>query len=650
MGVSKFSKITGLLLLSGLLVSAFADINISVNAKQGIKKISPYLFGRNIGTIDEKTDTLSQTELTFMNQIVEAGLHMIRANQGNNATRYNFRKKFSVHPNWFNNVNIQNWDISAKKILENMPGVDAMYAFQMSGYVAKTQEYNFDDWNYYITHNNTWPANKDLNLAGGGIIADNGKSAIKEGDPTLYNQEWPLDSSVAIIPYWRDSLKFDMNRLRYWSMDNEVEIWRYTHDDLNLPVTADFLVERYIDLAKKARAQWKDIKLTGPVTAGEWDWCVIRDIEEDEHLINRDGKKYCWLEYFIKRISEAQKTSGIRLLDMFDIHWYPTEKDYESRMNWHRVLFDTTYNYPGANGIKFINGYWDDNQTKEYIFKRINDWLTQYFGKDHGVTLGMSETSLKDDDAMVTALIYASFLGTMIDNGVEFFTPWTWDPGMYEVAHLFSRYGKSFRIESISTNDSLVSAYSSINATGDSLTVILVNRSQNESQKINLSVKDFNAIIETAKTLSLTGLTGETFVSHSENALKNEKILVSSTGETSLTLPAKSITAILLESANPSIISSSSLAESSSSESSSNLAMLYFNKSSIKFENDSWVIYNPSELPLTVEIFDYLGNHILRKNVSEKNSLLNLDALKAGPYLVKFKSPYEQGFQRIFLK
>ena len=59
MGVSKFSKITGLLLLSGLFVSAFADINISVNAKQGIKKISPYLFGRNIGTIDEKTDTLS---------------------------------------------------------------------------------------------------------------------------------------------------------------------------------------------------------------------------------------------------------------------------------------------------------------------------------------------------------------------------------------------------------------------------------------------------------------------------------------------------------------------------------------------------------------------------------------------------------------
>ena len=149
-----------------------------------------------------------------------------------------------------------------------MSGVDAMYAFQLAGYVAKTQEYNFKDWEWYLAHNNTWPSNRDLNIAGGGIISDDGKTAIKEGDPTLYNQEWPADSSVAIIPYWRDSLKFDMNRLRYWSMDNETDIWRYTHDDLNLPVTGEFLVERYVEVAKKARAQWKDIKLTGPVSAG----------------------------------------------------------------------------------------------------------------------------------------------------------------------------------------------------------------------------------------------------------------------------------------------------------------------------------------------------------------------------------------------
>ena len=53
-------------------------IDISVNAQKGVKKISPYLFGQNIDVIDEKVDSLSSKEIDYMNQIVEAGLHMIR--------------------------------------------------------------------------------------------------------------------------------------------------------------------------------------------------------------------------------------------------------------------------------------------------------------------------------------------------------------------------------------------------------------------------------------------------------------------------------------------------------------------------------------------------------------------------------------------
>lgn len=638
-------------------------IDISVNAQKGVKKISPYLFGRNIDVIDEKVDSLSSKEIDYMNQIVEAGLHMIRANHGNNATRYNFRKKFSVHPNWFNNVNSQSWDISAKKILENMPGVDAMYAFQLAGYVAKTQEYNFKDWDWYLAHNNTWPSNRDLNIAGGGIISDDGKTAIKEGDPTLYNQEWPADSSVAIIPYWRDSLKFDMNRLRYWSMDNETDIWRYTHDDLNLPVTGEFLVERYVEVAKKARAQWKDIKLTGPVSAGEWDWVVLRDIVEGQNLITgSDGKKYSWLEYFIKRVSEEQKKSGVRLLDMFDIHWYPQEKDYESRMNWHRVLFDTTYNYPGANGIRFLNEqyYYASNQTKEqydetynkeYILKRVNDWLEKYFGKDHGITLGISETSLKDENAMVTALIYASFLGTMMNHGVEFFTPWSWDAGMYEVAHLFSCIGKEYRVESISSNDSLVSAYASINQTADSMTVIFVNRAESETQNVNLTIDEFALDDGEYETRSLSGLNGETFVSRSSNALKKGSASLAQ-NKLSMTLPAKSITALILSGAGSEVVESSSSnnAESSSSTESNAIQTVLNTRAFISSENESWTIHNFSDRNLNVAIFDCLGNQVLNVNAPVGSSLLNLEHLKSGHYVVKFKNSKHQGVQKIIVK
>ena len=213
----------------------------------------------------------------------------------------------------------------------------------------------------------------------------------------------------------------------------------------------------------------------------------------------------------------------------------------------------TTYNYPGANGIKMVNGGWDNDNQKEYIFKRINDWLEKYFGKNHGITLGITETDLNDSDPMVTALTYASFLGTMQDNGVEIFTPWTWGDGMYETVHLFSRYGHENRVQSTSSNDSLVSAYSSISNKGDSLTVIFVNRSQNATQDVNLTLGSFEAADGSVETLSLSGITGETFVSHTNNALKKGTAQVASK-KVSLTLPAKSITAVLFTTNNPKVV------------------------------------------------------------------------------------------------
>ena len=542
-------------------VSPTLAIDITVDANAGIKKISPYLYGRNIDKISDGDAEVTEEESAFINQMLEAGIHMLRANNGNNATRYNWRHKMTVHPDWYNNVYSHDWAITAQKVLDKMPGVDAMYAFQLTGYAASSTDYNFPDWNWKQEHGTY--ATQTFDLAGGGEVSEDGKTLIKAGDPSLYNMEWPADSTVAIIPHWKDELKFDMSRFKYWSMDNEMEIWRGTHSDLDLPVTGDFLVERYIDVAKKARAAWGDIKLTGPVAANEWQWCSVSSYNKEDRPKGED-RNYCWLEYFIMKVAEEQKKSGVRLLDVFDIHWYPTEKDYESRVNWHRVMFDTTYNYPGANGIKMVGGNWDNKITKEYIFVRINQWLEKYFGKNHGITLGITETSILDNDPMVTALIYASFLGTMQDNGVEIFTPWTWGDGMYETVHLFSRYGHPNRVQSTSSNDSLVSAYSSISNKGDSLTVIFVNRAEKDAQDVNLNLANF-ASDGKVKTLTLQNLQGETFVSHTSNALKENVVDANPQGGTTsatgysinnfkMSLPAKSITAILLTTDTPNVV------------------------------------------------------------------------------------------------
>ena len=529
-------------------VISLAAIEVRVDSKAGIQKISPYIFGKNIsGLNDAETSDPAKiaAEDSTIKRMNEIGFRFFRANNGNNATRYNWRKKLTVHPDWYNNVYAHDWDITAKTIQDKLPGANAMYAFQLSGYAASSADYNFNDWDFYQT-NGSW-AKSTLDLAGGGVASADGQTALKTGDYSLYNEEWPADSTVAILNHWKDDVKLDMKRFEYWSMDNEMEIWSGTHSDLPLTVTQQFLVERYLDVAKKAKKAWKDIKLTGPVAANEWQWCGV-----DSDPNAAEERNYCWLEYFIKKVAEAQKASGVKLLDVLDIHWYPTEKTYEDRINWHRVFFDTTYVYPGANGIKKVNGGWDNSIVKEFIFKRLNDWMNAYFGKNHGIGLGLTETDLTTDDAMLTALIYASFLGTFMDNGVELFTPWSWGDGMDEVAHLFIRYGHEFRVASTSSNDSLVSAYSSVTESQDSMTIILVNRSEKMSQTVNLYVENFEALPQ-VQTLTLSDLSGETFVSHTENALRHGTA-VASDAKFSLELPAKSITALLLIHQNPTSI------------------------------------------------------------------------------------------------
>lgn len=46
----------------------------------------------------------------------EAGLRFARENGGNNATKYNWRRKLGSHPDWYNNVYDHNWDFAAQDV------------------------------------------------------------------------------------------------------------------------------------------------------------------------------------------------------------------------------------------------------------------------------------------------------------------------------------------------------------------------------------------------------------------------------------------------------------------------------------------------------------------------------------------------------
>jgi hypothetical protein len=522
------------LLLCCLIKTASAqNVTITIDATQNKRAVSPYIYGRN-NSFDKPAQLFK-----------DAGLRFARTNGGNNATGYNWRKKITVHPDWYNNVYAEDWDAVAQNIATNHPGMQGMFAFQLLGRVASNTTHNFNDWGY--NQSQYW-SGVSQNLAGGGVPNPNGGSkALTDGDTNLFTEPWPADSAVGILNHWfgTGGLGLDKNQFVYWNMDNEADVWNGTHDyAMPTLLSSAAFVDRYIELAKKAKAIYPGIKICGPVTTSEWQW-----YKWSNESININGKYYSWLEYFIKRISDEYKATGIKLVDVLDLHNYPSYNNNDAAaLQGHRIYFDKTYDYPGANGIKSINGGWDNSQTKEYIFQRINDWLDQYFGTGHGITCGLSEWgTMSSSNPNLESVIYASHLGTFANYGVELFSPWYWSVGMWETLHLFSRYAKSYSVRSTSSVENTVSAYTTVNQNVDSMTVIIVNRDMNASQSVTVNINGVSVSNGSYQSLQLSSLPAtETFKSHTDNALKSNTVNVSS-NSFSITVPSLSTTAILLK-------------------------------------------------------------------------------------------------------
>ena len=530
------------LLASSILITAnlYGQVTVTVNAAAASSTFSKYIYGKNNSLSDNPASPLSAAE---WKRIKESGVTFLRESGGNNATKYNWRRKLSSHPDWYNNVYAHDWDFAARSLQQNLPAAQGMWSFQLIGKAAKTTAANFNDWGYNTSQ---WWSGVNQNLAGGGTVnAAGGAKAQAEGNPDLYLENWTADSTVSILDQWFVKLALNKNTLRYWNMDNEAEIWSGTHDDLTpKQIAADLFMQRYFETAKKARAKFPEIKLVGPVTANEWQWYTWGD------GITEGGKFYPWLEYFIKRVAEEQKASGTRLLDVLDIHFYPGSSKAEEVVQFHRVYFDKNYVFPEANGVKRINGSWDNSQTKEYILERCKEWLDKYMGAGHGVTFGVTETGVSNINASTTAVWYASTIGEFMRHPeMELFSPWSWQPGMWEVLHLFSRYNKDMYVPSVSSDEELVSAYPTINQAGDSLTVVLVNRSVSGTKSVQVSFNGFDLAEEAFATLKLSSLpSAETFVSHTTNALQkstvsqtSDKISVSLSPMTIMTLQLKGV-------------------------------------------------------------------------------------------------------------
>lgn len=615
-----------LLLMTVSLSMAQTPIQIDIDLTKGLRPVSPLIYGKN----NVLPNTFLSTGNLEMTKAKEAGVRFIRQGGGNNSTKYNWRLKLSSHPDWYNNVYANDWDGAAKTMLEKMPGVHGMWSFQLLGKAAANNKNNFNDWAY---NSSKYWEGVNQNLAGGGQPnTTGGNKALAEGNPDLYLMDWTADSTVGILDKWfgENGLGYDKNQIRYWSMDNEPEIWSGTHDDvMKTQLPAEEFMQLYFKVAKAARAKYPDIKLMGPVPANEWQW-----YRWGTDAIPWEGKKYCWLEYFIKRVADEEKASGIKLLDVLDIHFYPETSDAAGSVQLHRIYFDRSYVYPGANGVKTVNGGWDNSLNKEYILGRCSDWLIRHMGADHEVTFGVTETDIASTNPNVQAVWYASTMGEFMKQGVEIFTPWSWRPGMWEALHLFSRYNHENYVQATSQDETMVSAYPTLNASADSMTVVLVNRSLTEKAQVSLNINGFAVYKWDVEMYSISGLpTTETFMSHSQNALAKSEVTV--LDQVKVELAPLSVNSIVLKAATTLV--KPQLPKSQFK------ASVYPNPATDVVHLDFAI---PEAGPLTISLFNINGQlvKIISKNVLEAGNHqveMNAGSISPGVYWIQFESSKE---------
>lgn len=540
-----------LLILSALAASSTiinaADVKITVDTKNGAFKYSPYLFGKNASeipyqagkTLDPKGESL----------LKESGIKFVRLNNGNNATKYNYQKHLTCHPDWYSNIYGCDWDMSSKVMNESFPGIQAMYSFQLCGYVAASDQYNFNDWEFNQSQWGEWCS---WPLCGGGEVINLAAGEYKAGDISKYLEEWTPEQTTDILTYWKDDLKRDMSQFLYWNMDNEPEMWSWTHKDVHPDFDPEFYVQQYVKVALEAKKKFPDIKLCGPVAGSEWTWYATSGTSKGHQFPIWEGKQMAWLEYFIMRIGQEQKKHGVKLLDVLDIHYYPSaSKGEEANLQSHRTYFDRTYDNPEANGVYTVNGGWDTNIKKEYILGRCDDWMKKYIGENHGVTFSVSEYNIDAQFEPIThAIAYISHVGELMKNNGEFFTPWSWNVGMWEAVHLMARYNQEYFVPSQSTDVNMVESYVTVNDNNSEATLLIVNRSTTDAADVEIAVSGMELADGTAKTLSLSKLpAAETFVSHKENALVEGDATISNK-VVKTSLPAKSIKAVLLKGVN----------------------------------------------------------------------------------------------------
>jgi hypothetical protein len=321
-----------------------------------------------------------------------------------------------------------------------------------------------------------------------------------------------------------------------YELGNEPGLWDQTHHDFHpKPVGYDELWAKSVAAAKAVKRQDPTAAVLGPA---EWGWpnyfCSSIDLRQgsgscDSSSPDRAAHGGAALSaWYLKRFAAAQKQTGTRLLDYFDLHYYP-QGSYQPATQVTRSLWDLHYRDPS----------WIDHRIR--LLPRMHAWVHHNYP---GTKLSLSEYNLGlgvTSDKRLQNVIEADALGIFGQQRLSLaaFWPESSSPVPGSAFAMFRNYDGHHHVfgdvsvRARSSRRGQLSVYAAQHGSHGAVTVVVVNKTDH-ALRSGLTLEHFRARAHAAT------------YSYSGHGIQRQTATRVSSGGLTRRYPARSVTLVAL--------------------------------------------------------------------------------------------------------
>ena len=235
-------------------------------------------------------------------------------------------------------------------------------------------------------------------------------------DPTVAQDEW-------VAHLVRRFGTAAQGGVRYYSMDNEPDLWFHTHTDIRpAQIGYDQMRDLFLQYATAVKDVDPTAQVTGPVV---WHWRTLLysplDRGNDNYRSHPDHDAHGgvpFLAWWLQQIRRHDEATGRRSLDVLDYHIYPQGNVYS----------DDVSATMAALRLRSTRQLWDPSYVEEsWIAERMRaiPRLREIVQANYpGTRVGLSEWNWGAEGAMNGALAVGSVLGIFGREGLDLACFW----------------------------------------------------------------------------------------------------------------------------------------------------------------------------------------------------------------------------------